>query len=249
MIKMSINKYLNITEIGRRTKQGATAPFMCIAEDDNHYFIKGKSASLYERISEWMGAFLGKAFGLPIPDFTLVQVPENLLKLHGEEALSDLGKEPAFASKRISSSHELRYDLIKNIDETLQQDIFLFDAWVRNGDRSLTENGGNPNLLWSNKKLYVIDHNLIFDREFTMESFLLTHAFHQQRPAILQNPLKQQHYEAKMKQALNTWSKAWDALPEEWLEENDDLALFDQNEHYQQLYNDAHGQIWKRLRQ
>ncbi len=129
---------------------------MCIVEDDNHYIVKGKSASLGERISEWIGASLGIAFDLPIPDFTIVQASLALLRLHGEEALSDLGDEPAFASKRIFSSHELRYEHIKQIDKTLQQDIFLFDAWVRNGDRSLTENGGNPNLLWCEKEVYGI---------------------------------------------------------------------------------------------
>jgi hypothetical protein len=213
-----VSEYLSITEIGGRTKQGATAPFKCTAEDDHHYFVKGKSASA-------------------------------LLRLHGEEAVSDLGNEPAFASKRIASSHELRYDRIQHIDETRQQDILLFDAWVRNGDRSLTEKGGNPNLLWRENEVYVIDHNLIFDREFNLNDFLMTHAFHQQMPQILEDSLKRQQYEGKMKQALDNWETAWDALPEEWREENDDLELFDQEHNYQQLHDDANGHIWTRLRQ
>jgi len=242
-----MNEYLGIIQIGHRTKQGITAPFMCIAEGDEHYFVKGKSASLYERISEWMGASLGTAFDLPIPKFIIVQVPQELLDLDGEETLNDLGNEPAFASKRIFFSQELRYDRIPQIHKTLQQDILLFDIWIRNSDRSLTEKGGNPNLLWCKNKVYVIDHNLSFDKAFDINDLLTTHAFHQQISEISDDFLKKQHYEAKMKQALETWTTAWNTLPQEWREENDDLQLFDQDKIHQQLYNDAHGQIWKRL--
>ena len=46
----------------------------------------------------------------------------------------------------------------------------MFDAWVRNNDRTLAAQGGNPNLTWDGNKLYVIDHHLIFDSEFSIES-------------------------------------------------------------------------------
>ncbi|MFI3120278.1 MAG: hypothetical protein QX203_09880 [Methylococcaceae bacterium] len=56
----------------------------------------------------------------------------------------------------------------------------IFDLWVENLDRTLTEKGGNPNLLWKTDEsagLYVIDHNLIFDDEFNKADFWVTHAF------------------------------------------------------------------------
>lgn len=56
-----------ITRIIRRSNQGATQPFICQADDGKTYYVKGKSASIGERIREWIGANLAMAFGLNVP--------------------------------------------------------------------------------------------------------------------------------------------------------------------------------------
>ncbi|OQX06580.1 MAG: hypothetical protein BWK73_30535 [Thiothrix lacustris] len=196
-----------------------------------------------------MGAKLATAFGLPVPPFTIAVTSLELLELYGSEAVLGLGADPAFASQHIPSSHELKYEVLSQIDKQLRRDVLMFDAWVRNEDRSLTQKGGNPNLLWSENSLYVIDHNLIFDKGFATGIFLDTHVFRTEITEILQDFLLREHYQTKMQDALTVWSSAWDTLPEEWCEQNEELGLFDPEAAFQQLRDDAHGAIWTRLMQ
>jgi hypothetical protein len=137
--------------------------------------------------------------------------------------------------------------VLSQIDKQLRRDVLMFDAWVRNEDRSLTQKGGNPNLLWSENSLYVIDHNLIFDKGFATGIFLDTHVFRTEITEILQDFLLREHYQTKMQDALTVWSSAWDTLPEEWCEQNEELGLFDPEATFQQLRDDAQGAIWTRL--
>lgn len=241
--------YLEITEIRNRARQGRTEPFMCSATDGKNYVVKGKSATLLGCIKEWLGAHLATAFGLPVPPFAIAVVDSDLLKLYGQDALSDLGESPAFASQHIYASHELRYEVLSKISPELRRDVLMFDAWVRNEDRSLTHRGGNPNLLWSEGSLHVIDHNLIFDAEFSSKTFMETHVFHTEMSAVLQDFLLRTHYQTKMLHALTVWSSALGSLPKEWCEQNEELGLFNPETTFQHLWDDANGAIWTRLMQ
>ncbi len=51
------------------------------------------------------------------------------------------------------------------VSKTRRRDLVAFDWWIKNGDRQLTEIGGNPNLLWTpeSDSMVVIDHNMAFD--------------------------------------------------------------------------------------
>ena len=240
-------QYLEITEIYDRARQGRTAPFRCKAEDGQVYFVKGKSASLKELISEWLGAHLGQAFGLPIPAFAIAQTPKSLLEIYGKEAVNELGGMPAFASRSIEMTYEFTYSLTTKVKPQLQQTILDFAAWVRNDDRTLSQWGGNPNLIWNGDELYVIDHNLIFDSNFSAQVFHQTHVFHEQINAIFSEHLQREAYQQRMQQALKCWESAWTSLPEEWRELNDELCLFDQDMIFEQLQQDAQGALWKRL--
>ncbi|MGA0506626.1 HipA family kinase, partial [Escherichia coli] len=45
-----------------------------------------------------------------------------------------------------------------------QKLIYVFDKWILNAERTLTDKGGNVNILYdmSNDNYYLIDHNLSF---------------------------------------------------------------------------------------
>lgn len=150
-----------VTAIIRRADQGATRPFICRANNGKVYYVKGKSASTGERIREWMGGNLAKAFGLNAPKMAILEIPKFLL--YSAEEKSDLGAGYAVGSQQILSTSELRHEEIELIPRPVQQQILLFDYWVRNEDRTLSDLGGNPNLLWNTvqKILYAIDYNLI----------------------------------------------------------------------------------------
>ena len=60
----------------------------------------------------------------------------------------------------------------------------LYDWWICNSDRCLTQEGGNVNLLWAHRdrRLHVIDQNLAFD-EGSKGGFWETHVFRESRRA------------------------------------------------------------------
>lgn len=240
--------YLEIVEIRDRTSQGVTKPFKCLASNGDEYFVKGKSLGIRDSIKEWLGGYLAKSFDLPIPSFCAVSTDIELLKLWGDEAITDLGEGPAFASKSVPLANELRHHLIGNIPLQLQKDLVVFDAWIYNEDRTLTRLGGNPNLLWASNKLHVIDHNNSFDETFDPVSFQQSHVFCNRMPEILSDLIERQRYQEKMLSVLNScWKEAWDDMPSEWKEQNQDENWIDPDQLFDQLINDAKSNIWERL--
>ncbi|MEQ1528758.1 MAG: HipA family kinase [Methylococcales bacterium] len=240
---------LEIVELIRPADQGRTTPFLCKASDGNIYYVKGYAATVGGLMREWLGAHLAKAFGLPVPKFEIAFLDSALANAYGGKAVSELKGGYVFASKQITSVTELKFETIKTIDTQLKLSILIFDLWVENEDRTLSEKGGNPNLLWKSDDsgLYVIDHNMIFDENFNVASFWETHAFQ----ALLINKqddvVEKLDFEAKMQEALTYWQSAWSKIPEEWIENNNDTQCFDPTKHLQRLSNEANGAIWLKL--
>lgn len=169
---------LQVTEIVRRLDQGMTRPFLVRAEDDALYVAKGWDTSRRGLIAEWLCAHLAQRVGLPIPEFCLLDVPEELTRVLGAEG-NALGHGLVFGSRQQVGVQEFAVTQLPRVDVGLRQRLLAFDWWVENADRSLSPHGGNPNLLWSASKqrLCVIDHNLAFDKEFDESVFFETMSF------------------------------------------------------------------------
>ena len=239
-----------ITQIIRRTDQGATRPFICRADDGEICYVKGKSASTGERIREWMGANLASVFGLAVPEMALLEVPYSLVDRSSSEVKADLGMGYAVGSRQILSVHELRYEEVALIPVATQRQVLLFDYWVGNEDRTLSEFGGNPNLLWrsSDKTLYAIDYNLILQNDFDSQAFWATHAFAKSAGLEKLDATEQKCYQEQLNQVLKLWPMFWQQLPESWLDENESTAAFDALAVLKQLQDDADGAIWRKIR-
>jgi hypothetical protein len=237
---------LELVEIQRVASQGMTKPLLCKGADGKLYYVKGKRANASGLIKEWMVANLAKAFGLPIPNFYIAYIDQSLLESFGDEAIASLGFEEVFASEQIGSATDVEYQMVGQIDKILQKDILLFDLWIENADRTLTPGfSGNPNLLWDSfdNKLYVIDHNLAFDNEFSLDDFWGLHVF----CATFPNKhigIEEQTVQAKLKKSLTDWSEWWNQLPEEWLQQNNDSKFFDHDTILKRLVLEADGAIW-----
>jgi len=234
---------LEVIEIISRSAQGITRPFLCRASDGKTYFVKGRAASVDAGlIKEWLGAQLAQALALPLPAGKILYVDDSIILEHSEAA-SALGEGYVFGSEQIPSVTELKYELISQIPPEQQKDILLFDLWVQNEDRTLSEWGGNPNLLWKSEqsKLYLIDHNLIFDNQFNINDFWETHVFKH----IIFDLIDRLNYQERMQKALKCWQSAWDVIPEEWKDENNGFVP---NEILQGLKSDVDGGIWRKLR-
>ncbi|CAK0768205.1 HipA-like kinase domain-containing protein [Gammaproteobacteria bacterium] len=209
---------LTVVEILERSSQGMTEPYICRCDDGQIYFVKGHSATRPGLTTEWLCARLGEAFGLPIAPHAIVTVPEELIEADLKGWLRGLGAGEVFASCRISAVDLTRAHL-DLVSDNMRQDVIAFDWWVRNGDRNLTDLGGNPNLLWNpadGGSLVVIDHNLAFDSAFSEETFVNTHVFSADIPAMFSNVSIRNAYAARFAKVLGLWDEICDTLPTSW---------------------------------
>lgn len=208
---------IEIEEIIGRSSQGVTRPFICRGEDGNIYFVKGAGAGRRSQICEWVAGRLALEFGLPIARFELVVVPSALLEIKSRLDLADLGVGMAFGSNRCNVT-ELTRSRVAEVPFDLARDVLAFDWWVRNADRTLTDQGGNPNLFWdvNEGQLVVIDHNQAFDRAFVAGDFLDQHAFADQRSRLFGDWIAQNEYRGRFEQAMMILPSIWSSLPPEW---------------------------------
>lgn len=207
---------LAIVEIISRSDQGVTRPFLCRCEDDKLYYVKGRNAGPRSLLCEWLAGHLAQALGLPVPPFAIVQASRDLLALYPEG--NELGSLPAFGSCVAAAAQELTISHLNQVDNAAQRDVAVFDWWVRNQDRTLTTNSGNPNLLWdaARHKLVVIDHNVAFDPNFSARTFFDTHVFAHALLAVLDDFVERSVFAERLSCALEVWPQACNNAPAAW---------------------------------
>jgi len=195
-----------------------TEPFICRGDDGEIYFVKGTGAGRISQINEWISGNLAIAFGIPVAPFRIVQVPEELAEVLSVEHAFALGYGPAFGSKEQQIT-ELAYSQVFDVPIEVRCSLLVFDWWISNGDRMLTENSGNPNLFWEAEaqRLVVIDHNQSFDPDFDSDNLFKYHAFKDSAPRVFNDLIERGHYTSKMEQAIEGWDEIVRAIPEEWL--------------------------------
>jgi len=176
-------------------------------------------------VCEWLAGNLAKGFGLNVPDFRLAHVPAQLVELHPDGR--DLGTGTVFASRAAPISNEIVYSEVERVPARIRRDVAAFDWWTQNSDRTLTERGGNPNLLWSaaEQELVVIDHNLAFDSEFDAKSFLDTHIFRNDLRDLCSDLEMMASYATRMQALLPRWAEALAQVPDEWYFHDDERSV------------------------
>jgi len=223
---------IEIVEILDRAKDGVTEPFICRADDDEIYYVKGQGIGIKSLIHEWVAGLLAKAMGIPIAPFALCNVEQDLIDFGLRDDLHELGSGIAFASLR-KRGEWIKYSDVNKINTELQQDLLMFDYWVKNGDRTLTEYGGNPNLLWDSedKSLVVIDHNNAFDEYIIKDDFFHCHIFNNQWAIVLGDMIKRNKYEEIFNHILLGWEDIVASIPSEWLSTGEECIPADYDLH------------------
>ena len=209
---------LIVEEVIRRSKQGRTHPYICRCDDGEIYFAKGHCATRRGLINEWLCGNLGRKFGLPIADFAIATVPDELVNEDLTGWLKDLGPGEVFVSKKVSAL-DLTNSHLDLVPLSQRRDLIAFDWWIRNGDRTLTAIGGNPNLLWKTDNegsLVVIDHNLAFDHDFTADDLLNFHVFHDDIPQMFSDFIVRETYASRFRTAIGVWDESCATLPSSW---------------------------------
>lgn len=207
-----------IEEVTGRSQQGITKPFICTGDDGHVYYVKGRDAGRRSQICEWVSAALATAFDLPIAEYALAEVPAALIDPRVRPDIADLGEGIVFASRQLPHAQELNVTTRALVEPKLAADILVFDWWLKNEDRHLTELGGNPNLLWDIQagQLAVIDHNQAFDRAFNAGRFLESHVFSAHWNEVFSNFVERERYLAKMTTLLSGLNGIRDSIPGSW---------------------------------
>ncbi|MDD7985075.1 hypothetical protein PQO01_08955 [Lentisphaera marina] len=171
---------LQIEEIIEMSENAQTKPFRCKDEVGVSYYVKTLNAGGESLAFEWIAGNLAKIFELPIPDFYIADIPEELVEYSNNSEVNDFCKPGyAFASKLIGFCSDVSFEQLQSVDPALRAKILLFDWAILNIDRQISAKGGNPNMLYNalEKQLYIIDHNLAFDRDLNAEEFWREHPF------------------------------------------------------------------------
>jgi hypothetical protein len=207
-----------IEEIQGRAKQGVTKPFICQGDDGAVYFVKGIGAGRRSQICEWVSAQLATAFGLPIADYVLAEVPIELVEIQVRADIGQLGAGIVFASRQIPHADELSVTTRDLVPTEVAMDILVFDWWVHNEDRHLTELGGNPNLLWDvrSDEVAVIDHNQAFDPGFDAARFIESHVFADYWNQVFSDHVERRRYGERLATALSGLEDIRATIPDSW---------------------------------
>lgn len=205
---------IQIIEIIKLAAQGRSEPYLCVGEDGNHYYVKGRQSGLSTRVHEWICAHLAKSLGLPIPEFRLVEIPPELIAITSPH-LRAIGAGIGFASKSVPSSCWFEEANIPKVDDELQRKLLIFDWWIQNEDRCKE----NPNLLWdsAHQQVAVIDHNLAFDTKFDSRNFKNSHLFVHHWDAIASDMFTRLTMQKQLEAVLPVFEIAVNSIPEEWL--------------------------------
>lgn len=239
---------IQIVEIIDRAVQGITKPFSCRCEDGQLYFVKGRGAGKQGLIAEYVGSQLAQKFGLPVAEFEIVEVPEELIKWCGRGDANELGAGLAFGSKVFPHTQEFSMAHMAQVDAQMRRDVALFDWWVHNADRTLTEKGGNPNLLWDQKSsgLVVIDHNQAFDAGFDPVRFAELHVFHEDLLAVFGDLVERQVYHDRLAAVFAEFEAACDNVPPEWWSVDNGVPTnFDRNNARELLKRFMNNDFWR----
>lgn len=248
---MMIEHTLVAEEILRPAEQGRSCPFLVRDTAGEIYVVKGiDGAGRSALVSELICAELGNRCDLPIPDHGLMEISPLLLEHCGVARAHELGGGLAFASRLVEHASELRFSEVPGISEAMQQRVLLFDIWINNGDRLLTNLGGNVNLLMTpGNELIVIDHNVaLLDAE--PPDWAQCHVFSGQVEALDDLMVRASHIET-LDKALDDWGRVIDLLPSEWVyRDPDDDTTPSQptlKERFQWLSRLRTDDIWRNL--
>jgi len=209
---------IQIVAIHGRTEDGngVSRPFRCEGEDGFDYFVKLKNAGHECLVKEWVAGPLAQVMGLPAAEVRQVRIPPELI-VGNKEYEADLGQGLAFGSLKVEAAERLSLEFIRSDDDGTLSRILLFDWWVRNSDRALTEIGGNPNLLWEVEpgRVVMIDHDNAFDHAFDAAAFREFHALRSHLGAW--EPALRGELLAWLEAGLSRLEAIWAEIPEEWL--------------------------------
>ncbi|WIJ63886.1 hypothetical protein OI978_24280 [Serratia nevei] len=225
------NNYPIITAYTRRMRDGITQPFLCTCQNGLAYVVKGRpKLRQTELVAEFVSAYLARQIGLPCPDFCIVDVGEDIIEFM-PDLRGQLSPGPAFATRFVENASTINISQARNsINIQDQKKIFFFDQWIMNSDRTLTDIGGNVNIIFDavNNRYYLIDHNLAFAQNTTDDEYDV-HVYSKRGRAWAFDILDEPELVDLANHAMGTLDQAFYQLPEAWFSSDEERELIQNN--------------------
>jgi len=245
LLDPSLMRQVDIVEIIGPSEQGVSRPYLCRGDDGLLYYVKGRQTNRASLWSEWIAGHAGRALGLSIPPFRVVNIDAALLP-ETPPALRDIGPGPAFGSEKYHSAIWLEPAQLSTVPRDMQRDLVLFDWWIRNTDRTV----GNTNLLWDpeTKTPVVIDRNNAFDLDFDEAAFCEHHIFATQWQAMCSDWVTLTRQLDRLSAVMPVVHAACKMAPAEWAWENAEMdvtARFDVAKAVAQLARCEDPELWR----
>lgn len=140
-------------------REGGSLPALIETDDEELFVVKfrGAGQGLRALIAEIIGGELARSLGLAVPELVLVELQSDLARTERDQEIAELIDQSAGRNVGIGYlSGSLMFDpaAVDTVDPKLASLIVLLDSFIMNVDRSAR----NPNLLWFERELWLIDH-------------------------------------------------------------------------------------------
>lgn len=153
---------VNVVQYVKPLREGGSLPAIVKADDGFLYVLKFRGAGQGKKalIAEFIGGELARAIGLKVPEVVFMELDDSFSKTEPDEEIQDLLKFSVGLNLGLHFlSGAITVDpLVNKIDGLIASKIVLLDSIISNIDRTAK----NPNLLFWNKELWVIDNGASF---------------------------------------------------------------------------------------
>ena len=149
---------VNITRYVTPLREGGSLPAIVEADDGFLYVLKFRGAGQGTKalIADLIGAEIARKLGLLVPELVFAELAEGFGRTEPDEEIQDLLKFSTGLNLGLHYlSGSITFDAVVNtVDAEIATKIVWLDAFLMNIDRTAR----NTNMLFWNKKLWVIDH-------------------------------------------------------------------------------------------
>lgn len=149
---------VNVTRYVTPLREGGSLPAIVEADDGFLYVLKfrGAGQGTNALIAELLGGEIARMLDFKVPEIVFSNLDSAFGRIEGDEEIQDLLKASTGLNLGLHYlSGAITFDpLVTKVSATLASQIVWLDGLLMNVDRTAR----NPNMLWWNKELWLIDH-------------------------------------------------------------------------------------------
>lgn len=191
LLKQKTLPVIRAVKFHKEIRRGSSLPLLIGGDDGNTYVVKlnGAGDGVLSNVVEWVASKLGELAQIPILQPVFVTIDANFAEQADDPETGELLERSVGVNLGTpylpdAVTYSARY--ARSIDEVLQQQIFLFDLFLLNIDR--TE--ANPNMVVHDGALWCLDYSSAMEirsaingesyREYILLKHLKRHPFYRE---------------------------------------------------------------------